>query len=137
MNIYNEDAIFLTKESSKEFVSSLLFDKQSVLLRDEFLSDIRDNIAFLDNGDIVFDVPDIILDDNDSSTSVNTTEKKQIQTKEVTIKSSDIEVGAVYYSNKDIQIINRTSNCSSIYYVEKQSHIFNENLNTKILKYAS
>lgn len=137
MNIYNEDAIFLTEESSRELVSSLLFDRQSIVLRDEFLSDIKDNITFLDNGDIVLDIPNIILDDNDSSASVNTVEKKQIETKEVTIKSSDVVVGAVYYSNADIQIFNRTSNGSSKYYIKKKAYQYNDNLNTKMLKYAS
>ena len=137
MNIYNEDAIFLTKESSKELLSSLLFDEHSIMLRDEFLADIKDDISFLDNGDIILEVPDIIWDDNASSASVNTVEKRQIETKEITIVSNDMVVGTVYYSNVDVQIYDRTSNGSSKYYVQKRSHDFSNKVSTKTLKYAS
>lgn len=59
MNVYTDDTIFLSQSSTEKLLTTLLTDDDSLLLRDEFISDIQQNITFLDDGSIVVDVPEI------------------------------------------------------------------------------
>lgn len=83
MNIYNDDVVFLSEESAEALVSSLLFDREMLSLRDNFVSDIEQNMSILDNGNsIIVEVPDIELTDCKNYSQV----KASVNTKEIKIR---------------------------------------------------
>ena len=61
MNIYMEDTILLSRKSTEQLLTTLLTDNESLLLRDEFISDVQKNAVFFDDGSITVDIPKIEL----------------------------------------------------------------------------
>jgi len=109
MNIYNDDAIFLSAETAKAFVSSLRNDKESIFLRDEFISDIEQNIMFSDDGSITLDVPEIDLVGSENYMPI----KVAVNTKEINISVNVSMTVRAYYSNLAMQNYNRVN--STVY----------------------
>ena len=131
MNIYNDDAIFLSGEAANAFVSSLLLDRESLSLRDKFISDIEQNISFSDDGSsIVVDVPDIDLVDSESYVPVKTA----VCTREINIQVSTTMVVSTYYYDLNMQCYNKIdSDNHSKYVMSKKTQSEQWYTGTKVL----
>lgn len=119
MNIYNDDAIFLSEESTNTFVHSLTLNTENLSLRDRFVSDIEQNISFSEDGNsIVVDVPGIDFIDSENYMSV----KPAVRTKEINIIVSTERVANTYDHNIGMQCYNRSeSNSNSKYMLSKKT----------------
>ena len=73
MNVYRDDIVLLSQNSTEKLLATLLTDDNSIVLRNEFISDIQQNISYLDDGSIVVDVPEIDLIDCENYEHVNAT----------------------------------------------------------------
>lgn len=59
MNTYKDGTIVLTSDAEKRFLTTLLTDKESSMLRDRFVAEVQQTITFLDDGKIVVDIPEL------------------------------------------------------------------------------
>lgn len=104
MNIYNDDAILLSEQSTKAFLSSLITRKDSALLRDEFISNIRDSITISDDGEsIIVDIPDIELLDREGYTSIDRSKNVMVETNKIRISVNVSKTRYICYSNENMQ----------------------------------
>lgn len=104
MNIYNNDAIFLSEESTRDFINTLMFDKDSLSRRDSFVSELVNNISFEDDGnEIIVDIPDIELTDEEIVKA-----EKRITTKNIDITIAKVMATNVYQCSGYVQAYNIT-----------------------------
>lgn len=113
MNVYTDDTISLSQNSAEKLLTTLLTDNNSLLLRDEFVSDVQQNITFLDDGSIVVDVPEIEL-----------------------VECENYEPVKTIVGTKTISICVKNAVALNTYYQGISMHNYNQNATNKKTKYA-
>lgn len=104
MNIYNDDVILLSEQSTKTFLSSLITKNDSISLRDKFIANIKDNILISDNGEsIIVDIPDIEFIDKDGYANIDSAKSMVVETEKVQININISRSKHVYYCTENMQ----------------------------------
>lgn len=104
MNNYNDDVIFLSKESSNAFMASLLFDKEALSRRDKFVSDIANSICFgEDSSRIEVDIPELDLNESEIYTSFQTGINEGVNTGEINISVNVMMTVNKYSGYREMQ----------------------------------
>lgn len=134
MNIYSDDTIFLSKEATRDFLSSLLNDKESVSLRDEFLSGMEKRITFSDDGSsIEVEIPDLDFVDIE----YNELLKTYVRTQNIEIQFESSDVLGKFYECDSMQSYTRVSTDKSSRYVWNREEKIQWNKSEQLLRDAA
>lgn len=134
MNVYDDDVISLSEDSARELLTTLLFDDSSLSLRNEFISDVQNNVSFLDNGNLIVDVPDVELIECENYEPINTI----VGTKEIRISiKSQMAIDTHYQGMAMHSYHQNERNNKTKYVVKHVAPLCHWQTNTKMLEKAS